>query len=53
MPAILAAFLLIAGSASGVAGVYILWGTGWACIAGAVPLFGAGAVLTKGLVRGG
>lgn len=53
MPVFLAALFLIAGSASGVAGVYVLWGLGWALLAGAIPLFGFGAVLTKGLVRGG
>ncbi len=53
MPIILAALFLIASSASGVAGVFILWGLGWALIAVSVPLAAVGVVLTKGIVRGG
>ena len=48
---VLAAASGIIGASLAVAGVYVLAGFGWALLAGAVPLIGFAAILTKGLSR--
>ena len=48
-----ALILLALGASMAVAGVYILFGTGWALIAGAVPVNVIAAAILRGLKRGG
>lgn len=50
-PPLLALLALLAGSGLAVAGVYLLAGTGWALIAGAVPLLLLAATILRGLAR--
>lgn len=50
---IIAAIAMSAGVAAGVAGVYILLGSGWALIAGAIPLLMLGGVMFRGALRAG
>lgn len=50
-PEAVAALCALAGSALGVAGVYVLAGLGWSLLAGAVPLLAFAALLTRGIVR--
>lgn len=47
-----ALILLALGASMAVAGVYILFGTGWALIAGAVPVIALAATILRGLKRG-
>ena len=51
-PHTVAAASLLAGLGLGVAGVYVLAGTGWALLAGAVPLLLLAVVLIRGLNAG-
>lgn len=48
-----AALAFVASAGLVVAGVYVLAGPGWALVAGGVPFFVFGAVIMRGLVRGG
>lgn len=50
-PAAIAAASMVAGVALAVAGVHMLFGLGWALIAGSVPLMALSAVLIRGLLR--
>ena len=50
-PPVLAALLLLAGCGLAVAGVYLLAGTGWALIVGAVPLLLLASTILRGLSR--
>lgn len=43
----------LAGVGLTISGVYILAGTGWAFLAGAVPLLVLSGVLIRGLIHGG
>ena len=51
-PDSIAACALLSGIGLTVAGVYLLAGTAWALIAGAVPLLLLGGVLLRGILRG-
>lgn len=51
-PGPLSALALLSGCVLAVAGVHILAGTGWALIAGALPLLAVGAVLLRGVIHG-
>ena len=48
---IVAAGLLVAGTALAVAGVYVLAGLGWSLVAGAVPMLALSLVLLRGASR--
>ena len=48
----LALILLVLGASMAVAGVYILAGTGWALIAGAVPVILLALTIFRGMKRG-
>ena len=50
-PPLLALLALLAGCGLAVAGVHLLAGTGWALIAGAVPLLLLAATIFRGLSR--
>lgn len=52
LPGLLTAALLLAGCWLAATGVDMLFGRGWALIAGAAPCLAAGAVLLRGLTRG-
>lgn len=52
-PKLAAAVFLLAAGCLIVAGVYELWGKGWALIAGGMMLAYPGIVLVRGLTRGG
>jgi hypothetical protein len=48
-----AALVAIVGIAMASAGVYLIFGTGWALIVGSVPVMVLGLMMLKGLKRGG
>ena len=52
-PHAVATLALLSGIGLAVAGVYVLAGTGWALLAGALPLLLLSAVLIRGLIRAG
>jgi len=47
-----AAICILTGGSLAVSSVFILFGVGWALLAGAVPLMGIGMVLFRGLKHG-
>lgn len=50
-PPLLALLALLAGCCMAVSGVYLLAGTGWALLAGAVPLLLLALTILRGLHR--
>lgn len=52
-PPVVATLTLFAGLGLAVAGVFVLFGLGWALLAGAAPLLLLAAVLIRGLLRVG
>ncbi len=52
LPGLITMALLIGGSGLAVVGVDLLFGRGWAFIAGAGPTLAAGFILLRGLTRG-
>ena len=51
-PGFLSGALLLAGCGLLITGVQMLWGHGWALIAGALPAFVVGGVLLRGVIHG-
>ncbi len=52
IPVTVAVVAAVAGVGSAVGGVFLLAGTGWAMIAGSLPLLAVSAVTFRGLLRG-
>lgn len=50
-PANILVLCLLGGLASVAAGVFVLWGTGWALLAGGALLLCVAAILIRGLIR--